>query len=153
MIFIFFCAKGFNWDTGPHKQFYCDTCPVCGCTSPPVWLTYFQVKLTPGRRLLRANIAELGWLTSGPPILSLRLVRAQQDTLSLCQFNSNQPPFKLLAVSQSGRSAPPHPRLQGLIRSRPQLHRDPCWCLGRRRHGGGGGRCWSCAWRMSPTSR
>jgi hypothetical protein len=88
-----------------------------------------------------------------PPIPSP--VRAQQDALSLCQFNSNQPPFKLLVVSQSARSVPPHPRLQawGLLRSGPRLHRDPCWCSGRRRHGGGGGRGWSCAWRTSPTSR
>jgi hypothetical protein len=35
-------------------------------------------------------------------------VLAQQDELSLYQFNSNQPLFKLWTVSQLGRSAPPH---------------------------------------------
>ncbi len=113
---FFFCAKGFNWDTGPHKQFYCDTSPVCACTSPPVWLAYFQVNLTPGQTLFRANIAELSWRASGPPILPQRLVRAQQDTLSLCQL----PPFKLRALSPprpSGRStaatSAPDQRLEG----------------------------------------
>ncbi len=33
---IFVCTKCFNCDAGPHKQFYCDTCPACACTSPPV---------------------------------------------------------------------------------------------------------------------
>ncbi len=38
-----FCAKGFNWNTCPHKQFYCDTGQACACTSPPVLLAYFQL--------------------------------------------------------------------------------------------------------------
>jgi hypothetical protein len=58
--------------------------------------------------------------------LSAYPVQAQQDALSLYQFNSNQQLFMLLTVSQLGQSVPPHQRLQGLLRSRPQLHRDPC---------------------------
>ncbi len=63
-------------DAGPHTQFYCDTCLACACTSLPVWLAtyvHWQVNLTPGRRLLRANhwLRQVGCRATGPgqPIL------------------------------------------------------------------------------------
>ena len=34
-LFNFWRVKCFNWDAGPQKQFYCDTCPACACTRPP----------------------------------------------------------------------------------------------------------------------
>ncbi len=69
------------------------------------------------------------------------------DALRLCQLLSNQPPFKSWALPPLGRSVPPHPRLQGLLRRWSRLQRDPCWGSARQRHGGGGGGCWSRAGR------
>ncbi len=77
---------------------------ACACTSPPVWLgtnkfAYFQVNLIPGWRLFRANIAGCDrrcW----PAYLSQRILcwprRRNLVSISLCQLNSNQPPFKSL---------------------------------------------------------
>ncbi len=69
-------------------------------------LAYSLVNLTPCWRLFWANIQVAGsnklagWQLAS---LSSYPVRAQQDTPSLGQFNSTQPPFKSLAVPQSVR--------------------------------------------------
>ncbi len=125
---------------------------ACACTSLPVWLettelAYFQVNLTPGSgQHLSRWLRQAGWLAAGPPIrVSLSCAGPARHVKSESVSIQQQPAtFMSLTVSQFklGQSVLPHPRLQGLIRSRPLLHRDPCWCLGRRRHGGGGGRCW-----------
>ncbi len=71
----FFCAKGFNWDTCPRKQFYCYTWLLLSALLVRARaLAYFQVNLTPDRRLFWAIIAdsnrqpEAGWRAAGPPI-------------------------------------------------------------------------------------
>lgn len=111
-------------------------------------LGYFQVNLTswPTRQAVsgqHCGLAGCSW----PAYPSLCI-----DTLSLCQLNSYQQPFKSRALGYSsigpGRSA-----------AAPAPARKACFAVDlgfneihvdnragrRRRHGGGGGRGWACA--------
>ena len=75
------------------------------------------------------------------------------DALRLCQLHSNRTSFKSRALLESSRSAPPHRRLQSLLRRRPWLQRDSRGGPGWRRHGRGRGRGGSSARRTTSAGR
>ena len=91
-------------------------------------LGYFQVNLTswPTRQAVsgqHCGLAGCSW----PAYPSLCI-----DTLSLCQLNSYQQPFKSRALGYSsigpGRAGVLlRWRREGLLRGGPRLQRDPCW--------------------------
>ncbi len=100
--------------------------------------------------LVPVMVSRAGPASDAPPAYTLL---CHCDALHLCWLLSYLLPFKWLAVHQQGWSLQPHQRLQGLLHSRPWLHRYPCWCSCRQHHGWGWGCCRSCTWRTSPTSR
>ena len=107
-------------------QFYCDTCPACACTRPPVWLALLscihpsQLDAWP-----KAASGQHHWLWlgqvgcratgPGPPI---HLSGASLVSLSLPGVNCTATSH---LSSWSGLSVPTHPLLQCLLRRRARL--------------------------------
>ena len=77
-----------------------------------------------------------------PTSLSTVAARRRASKSSVSMIAHQPATFQVVGCSSIG---PDFAGLQGLLRSGSRLQRDLCRCLGRRRHGGGGGRCWSCA--------